>query len=342
MGWQTQFQEVFMTAATATMKSLYEHLSAVGIKKSFARQALPVWWDDAIADCASGIQQAQLYFSRAFNIEPSSLVNRKAPAYFRHAEHKHKFKLSRNVSEDQVQVSAHYATAMARLVLQTVETAYTPVPDDPNELRNRILKKHSCIDLASLLDYCTETGIPVLHIGDMPGRKMAGVAIRLGGRFAIVLSNKKHPAYLLFHLAHELGHIAKNHLPHDGFLVDQQIAENSKDDAEEKEADAYAIRLLNGAEVKYTARGRITSGKQLFNAASRTASETQVDVGHIILNYGNAQNNFAIANMALKHVVGPTDGGTVVNAALFRDLVADRLSEDQIHLLRSATGYTTS
>lgn len=322
------------------MKSLYAHLGDVGIKKSFARQALPVWWDDAIADCASGIQQAQLYFSRAFNIEPGSLLNRNEPAHFRLVEHK--FKLSRNVSEDQAEVSAHYATAMARLVLQAVRTAYTPIPEKPSELRNLVLKKNSSVNLAGLLEYCAEAGIPVLHIGDMPGRKMAGVGIRLRDRFAIVLSKKAHPAYLLFHLAHELGHIAKNHLPQDGFLADQKIGKNSKDDAEEKEADAYAIRLLNGAEVKYTARGHIASGKQLFNAASQTASEMHVDVGHIILNYGNAQNNFAIASMALKYVIGPTDGGAVVNQALFNKLANDRLSEDQLHLLHNATSFTPS
>ena len=327
-----------MTATT--MKELYNHLGAVGISRKFARNVLPSWWDDEIAKEPSGFQQAQMYLSRAFNLELNSLsVAQKSPQFF---VTEHKFKLNRNVSEGQVSASAHYATAMARLALSATKTAYTALPEDPKTLRAKILESQLCVNLGGLLTYCTGAGIPVIHIEHMPGTKMAGVAIRLEGRYAIVLSKKAHPAYLLFHLAHEIGHIAKHHLAKDGFLADQKIGEgNRDDDADEKEADAYAIRLLNGVEIKYTAEpGAIRSGKKLFEAASHKATKVNVDVGHIILNYGHAQGNFGMANMALKYVNGETEGGSVVNEALFKNLDSDLLSEDQLELLHRATGYS--
>lgn len=324
--------------ATTSMKELYTRLGTIGISQSFARYVLPSWWNDEIASEPSGLQQAQLYLSRAFNLEFNSLLSTQPPSFY---VAEHKFKLNRNVTEDQVSASAHFATAMARLALLASQSVFAAPPDDPKVLREHILQDHPCVNLDGLLKYCADAGIPVLHIEKMPGNKMAGIAIRLDGRYAIVLSKKAHPAYLLFHLAHELGHIAKGHLGQDGFLADQNIGEGNRDDADEKEADAYAIRLINGVEIKYTAaKGVIKSGKQLYLAANHKAEETRVDVGHIILNFGHVQGNFQIANMALKYVTGPLDCGTVVNAALFRHLAKDSLSEDQLELLHHATGYS--
>jgi len=321
-----------------TINELFTHLGSIGISPKFARKVLPSWWDDDIAKEPSGLQQAQIYLSRAFNLELSSLSNAHEPPRFFSAEHK--FKLHRNVSVEDVSASANYATAMARLALSATQISYTAFPEDPNVLRERILQSRACVDLAGLLKFCADSGVPVMHIENMPGTKMAGVAIRLAGRYAIVLSKKAHPAYLLFHLAHEIGHIAKQHLAGDGFLADQKIGEGNRDDADEKEADAYAIRLINGVEIKYTAApGAIRSGKKLFEAASRKAQEKHVDVGHIILSYGHGQGNFGLANMALRYLAGEVKGGAVVNQAFFNSVDRDLLSEDQMELLRHATGY---
>jgi Zn-dependent peptidase ImmA (M78 family) len=325
---------------TTPMKDLYSRLGRIGIAKHFASKTLPSWWDDEIALSPSGFQQAQLYFARTFNIELRSLASEGVPRFY---PAKHKFKLNRNVSEDEVSASANYATAIARLALLAIEQPYSPVSSDPNDLRKQILQKQPCVNLAGLLDHCASLGIPVIHIEKMPGKKMAGLAIRIDGRYAIVLSKKAHPAYLLFHLAHELGHIANGHLAQDGFLVDQKIGEGNRDDADENEADAYAIRLLNGAEIKYTAAPNlIRNGKQLYQSAESKAKATGVDVGHIILNYGHGQGNFQIAAAALKFIPGLSDGNVVVNGAFFRALNSGRLSEDQLELLQHATNYSAN
>jgi len=302
--------------------------------------ALPAWWDDEIAHTKSGLQQAQMYFARAFHIDLVSLAQASGPVQFQ--ETQRKFKLSRNVTESDVSVSAHFATAIANLALVGVGAQQSTVPKDPVELRADILQKHSCVSLSALLDWCAKANIPVLHIHKLPGKKMTGLVVREDGRFAVVLSKKGTPAHLLFHLAHELGHIANKHLQENGFVADEKIGGSDAGDADEKEADAYAIRLLNGREVSYGpgASAVIRSGVALYKAALAKATQERIDVGHIILNYGNSQQTHALANVALKSIPGESDGIKVVNTAFFQSLDTGKLSDDQFELLKTATGYS--
>ena len=167
---------------------------------------------------------------------------------------------------------------------------------------------------------------------------MTGLVVRDKGRYAIVLSKKGHPAHLLFHLTHELGHIGKGHLREDGFVADERIDSNSADQ-DEKEADRYAVCLLNGSNVRYGASdGRANlNAEQLRIASIAKGKKTQVDPGHIIANYGFNQDRFPVANLALKRLDGPSQGGAVVNEFFFSSIDRDVVSSDQLELLRAAT-----
>lgn len=325
------------TTSNNPIHSLLSRIASVGVPAVFARKALPVWWDDEVALSKSGLQQAQLYFARAFHIDLASLAQSHGPVNFQ--ETQRKFKLSRNVAESDVSVSAHFATAMGNLALAGFRADQCEVPKDPVELRTAILKTHNCVSLSALLAWCAQANIPVLHIDKLPGKKMTGLVVREHLRFAIVLSKKGTPAHLLFHLAHELGHIANGHLKGNGFVADEKICGADVGDADEKEADAYAIRLLNGREVSYRPGTVIRSGAALYKAALLKATQEKIDVGHIILNFGNSQQNHALAAVALKSTPGEADGIKLVNAAFFQALDSDKLSEDQFELLKSATSY---
>jgi len=328
------------TTSKNPIHSLLTRLGSAGVPAGFARMALPAWWDDEIAQSKSGLQQAQMYFARAFHIDLVSLAQSQGPVPFQ--ETQRKFKLSRNVVESDVSVSAHFATAMANLALVGVGAEQSEVPKDPVQLRAAILQKYDCVSLLALLAWCAESNIPVVHIHKLPGKKMTGLVVREDGRFAVVLSKKGTPAHLLFHLAHELGHIANGHLQGNGFVADEKIGGTDPGDADEKEADAYAIRLLNGREVRYKpgASSVIRSGAALYKAAQAKANQERIDVGHIILNFGNSQQNHALANMAIKSIPGEADGIKVVNSAFFKTIDSDKLSDDQLELLKTATGYS--
>ena len=322
------------------MDKLYAQLNGAGVPTGFARKVLPVWWDDAVARTPSGLQQAQMFFARAFNIDLASLSAGRAPLQFLGVERK--FKLSRNVAEKDVSVSAHFASGMAKLALHGAPMHQTEVFKDPAVLRKQILQSNDCVSLPVLLTWCAKAGIPVLHIDKLPGKKMTGLVVRDGNRYAIVLSKKVTPAHLLFHLAHEIGHIAHGHLKGDGFVADESIGGADRGDADEKEADAYAIRLLNGKDVRYGASVPMRSGAALYQAALAKSRLEKIDVGHIILNFGNAQNNHALAAMALKSIPGEADGAKLVNQAFVKFLDMESFSEDQRNLLQTATGAAFS
>lgn len=281
-----------------------------------------------------------MYLARAFNIHLDSFARSDAALRFLGVERK--FKLSKNVAEHDVSISAHFATGIAKLAFKGFKVKQTVVPTDPTALRNVLLQGRDCVNLPALLDWCAAAGIPVLHIEKLPGKKMTGLVVRDDNRFAIVLSKKGTPAHLLFHLAHELGHIGHGHLAGNGFVADQNIGGADIGDADEKEADAYAIRLLNGKEVKYTAKTVLRSGAELLKAASKKAIQEKIDVGHIILNYGNSQNAHALATAALKCIPGESDGSKVVNKAFFKAIDTNSLSDDQLNLLKTAVGYSPS
>lgn len=325
-------------ATTQTLAQTFSRLNDIGISKAFAKKMLPSWWDDKIALTASGLQQAQLYFSRAFNLDLMSW--KVADQRLKHLDVQRKFKLNKNTVELDVALSANYLNAIAKLVLQNQSPHQATVPSSALELREKILKTSACVSLDSLLTWCQSAGIPVMSIEQLPGKKMTAMVTRFDNRYAIILSKKGHAAHLLFHLAHELGHIAHQHLQADGFVADSKIESNNALDADEKEADAFAIRLLNGGDVRYRANSYLKSGKALYEAAHIKGSQDQIDVGHIVLNYAFAQKDFGKGNIALTYLSSGADGGALVNKAFFASLDRERFSSEQIELLETATTYS--
>jgi hypothetical protein len=317
---------------------LYERLGQVGISSQFARRALPSWWDDSIASVPSGVQQAALLFSRAFNIDVGSLAEDRVR--FRAVEHK--FKLNKDVSPQEVSASAHFATAIARLVLSASPAHSEPMPIDAGAIRADILGRFDSVGLDGLLDFCRRFSVPVIHIKSFPGKKMTGLAIRIADRYAVILGHSKHPAYMLFNLAHELGHIVSGHLQRDGFVADEKIGRTETGDADEKQANAFASVLLNGKALQYkSATGRFLTASTLKDAALKKSREIKVDAGHIVLNYahsaGGSGASYATANAALKLLPIESRGEVIVDRSLTTSIDWDLLSEDQMELIQVAT-----
>ena len=145
-------------ATVNPIQNLFARLSQVGIAASFARKTLPSWWSDDIATIPSGLQQAQMYLARAFNISLASLADPKAPVTFLQTERK--FKLNEQVDPDDVFVSAHYATALAKMALKGFKPSQDRVPKDAAVLRDHILQLADCVSLMSLLAACKPATSP--------------------------------------------------------------------------------------------------------------------------------------------------------------------------------------
>jgi Zn-dependent peptidase ImmA (M78 family) len=319
---------------TNPMDSLYMRLNKRGVSKVFVRRLLPTWWDDALANTPSALLQAQLIISSGMNFDLSSVRDSSADIQFKAAHRK--FKYNKAVDSESIQLSAEYATGMAKLAVQAVKARYTAPLPDALSIRNGLLETHECVDLPALLDLCNKLGIPVLHITNLPGKKMDAVAIRQNGRSVIVLCKSASASYLLFHLAHEIGHIALGHLgTTDAALIDAKINSDGED-PDEKAADKFAVQLLNGRDARYSSKNKLMNASSLALNAVEYGKKNKIDAGHIILNYSYVIKKFALANTALKFLPSSQTDSSVVNKNLLDQLDIEALSDDQSSLLIKA------
>jgi hypothetical protein len=170
---------------------------------------------------------------------------------------------------------------------------------------------------------------------------MDGLASVRGGHSAIVLcKNARHSAWLLFILAHELGHIVRGHINSDGVLVDEQV-ERSSTDAEEKAANAFALELLTGdSESQVFPVGAKVSARALARAASQAGVYEHIDPGHLVLNCAHQMGSdfFAVANAALNLLELHADAVGLVRSKMLAHLDKSLLSEDTYEFILRATG----
>ncbi|HBA67168.1 MAG TPA: hypothetical protein DCZ48_13510 [Methylococcaceae bacterium] len=328
-----------MTAANTPMKRLYSKLQTVGYNPKYIRSLLPEWWDEEIADTPAGLQQASLILGQRFGVRAESLWTESTTPVLRLPLGIH-FKHRDNVDAGDLRIACALAQSLARIVLKAFPE--TPLPHfylDAGELRKQLLEGKKWISFQDLLAYCLSLGIPVIYLQHLPNRakKMEGLAFEQNGRPVIVLTRKNAHGYMLFDLAHELGHISLGHVSAEHSVIDQKIDVEAGED-DERAANRFALELLTGnPECKIVpVGGRWLKGCQLAHAAMICAERNQVDPLHIVLNYGHTTKQWGPANMAIKEIAGndPSDQETL-RETLLQSLDFDVLSEDDYMLLQT-------
>jgi len=117
------------------------------------------------------------------------------------------------------------------------------IPDDPQTLRTLVADDRAEITLEALVRWCWQTTIVVVPM-EAKGGFSAGAWV-IGDQPVVVLKETPdYMAYWLFALAHELGHLALEHVT-DGGLVDVgRAAWEGQSDDQEKAANRYALDFL--------------------------------------------------------------------------------------------------
>lgn len=327
------------------MKALYNRLSEVGLSRRFVREtALPSWWEDEIAANAAGYAQGLLLLSRHLGLELSTLQEESLPLKLRDFG-VCKYKKRDDVSEDELALARVMATRAAQLAAEATSEAPSPACTDAAEVRQQILDAEApWVGLAQLIDYCWSVGIPVLHLDHFPknARRPDGFAARVHGRAVIVLCRReKRTAWLLFILAHELGHISLGHIPEDGVLLDDHVEASSRD-AEEQEANVFAISLLTGrVDKRYVAADRWPNANELASAARKIGQQQMVDPGHVALNYAHSMGGgfFPVGRAALNLLEPNANAIAIVREKMAERLDWSKLPEDSSEFLSRVTQH---
>lgn len=327
------------------MTRLYGRLSRAGLTRQYIRSTvLPSWWDDEIALNPAGYAQGILLLSRHLGLDLSSLQDEASPVRLREFG-PCKYKKREDVSEDELALCRMMAIRAAQLAAAAMEQPPRPIPGNPAETRQAILDAGArWVGLPQLLDYCWSIGVPVLHLDHFPknARRPDGFAARVNGRPVIIVCvRKKQPAWQLFILAHELGHIARGHIVGDGTLLDDRVDQESAD-AEEMEANTFALELLTGSPARrFRASGRWPNAGELAEEARQIGRLQMIDPGHVILNYAHTMGPdfFAVANAALARLQPHADAIKIIRAALADRLDWSRLPEDSSEFLMRVTRH---
>jgi IrrE N-terminal-like domain len=327
-----------MTTSNVHMKTLYNKLKEVGYNQKYIHSVLPDWWDDEIAETPAGFQQASLILGQRFGVRAESLWTTNARPELKLPQGI-QFKRRDNVVTIDLTIACAVAYTLARIVSKAFPSkSLSSHYSDAGELRKQLLRDQNKITFECILKYCLEIGIPVIHLHHLPSRakKMEGMTFEYDTQPIIILTRNRPHGYMLFDLAHELGHISLDHVSAENTIIDQKIDPDS-DDAKEREANRFALELLTGhPECKIVPTGKNLNANELANASIRFGEQYSIDPLHIALNYGHSRKHWPVANAALKIIAGEAiSDQKLLSETLLEYLDLNKLSEDDNVLLQA-------
>ncbi len=337
-----------MPQPSTPMTHLYSRLSEIGYPKKYVRDVvLPSWWDDQAAEAPAGFTEALLIIARRLGLDYASLRSGEG-AVLHAARPLVKFKTAtRGTSPEECSATAALAIQAARFAALGAPAPSMAPLKNAAEIREYIKNDRPCVDLEGLLDYCWSAGIVVMHISRLPpkAKKLHGLAVNANGRHvAVVFDGRSASAYLLFVLAHELGHINLGHVGDGSALVDNVISATGLDDTsgddEEVDANRFALELITGQpDYRVRAADRWPNAATLASEAQRIGREKGIDPGHIVLNYAHTMGSgfFAVANAALKHLDPASDAIGLVRRKFAEQLDWSELPSDAAEFVAHVT-----
>ncbi len=327
------------------IKNIYRSLQNYGIDRKFIQDIiLPAWWEDEIANSKTGYFQTASLISKNLGIDISELINTTNSVALKHPA-QIKFKSPRNVTINATDI---WPNSLAVKISETIDQLYSvPLLNLTNnalEIRNSIIEHYGKIDLNNILEYLWSSGIPVLHVPVFPKEvnKMDGMAVNLNGRPIIILSkNRRHDAWLLFILAHELGHIVNGHLTNSAQII-YDVNLETEEDTEENIANEFASELLNGTKSPSYFSSNIiyNSPYDLINFIRPLSKQLSIDPGIIALNYAYKTKNYALAEQALNNLSPKADAVKLIQMKMRAKLNLEKLSEENFEYFIKLTSLS--
>jgi Zn-dependent peptidase ImmA (M78 family) len=315
---------------------IVEKLLGAGFSQDLVDASLPDWWNHEEQSSTSARTLVSLLLARRLSLDPATLLDDNLPLGFLHTGPT-KFKHMRLAPGDRREALVAFSQGVSRILLSAVEQRGShAIPTNAAEFREQLLAPgRPYVSFGDVLAACWAVGVPVLHLRVFPARAkgVTAIAVRLGERHAILVARETGAeAQYMFHVAHELGHIALGHLNNIAAIVDadphdpQNKLDELIDDEEERAADEYAQALLTGAGnfsvVRNTFKGStLGSPSELAKLALNTGNSLQVDPGHIVMCFGYSTGDWGLAMSAIKLLPAQKERpATLVNRVLWGQL----------------------
>jgi len=323
------------------INNVYTLLKSKGIDKKFVREVLlPSWWDESILSSKAGLLQTLSLISKNLGTDLSDLVSNKKNIQLS-SNFNIKFKQNKsykNLTTDFFPQAL--SSRLYNLVNKTYKKEFNLNLSSVQELREVFLTGYNEINLFNILEYLWNVGIPVIFISEYPKNinKLDGMVFKFDNRPIILISSKrKHDAWLIFILAHELGHIFLNHLSDtENIIFDQNL--EITDNNEEAEANDFAINFLIEGRDNIPDLYNIDNTYKLINRLRPISQKLKIDSGVLSLIYAYSNNNFLSASKVLNSMYPEANASKKVVEIMKRMLTLDNLSEEDLDYFEKITG----
>ncbi|KKL72795.1 hypothetical protein LCGC14_2081340 [marine sediment metagenome] len=288
------------------MADIYERLKSIGFNRNFVLDAiLPEWWEDDMAMVPANRAMAEVAIARHLSLKVADL--RKGSRKLRPLSvHNVRLKHRKGIEREDVLPTMVIHRRVARLAsTRLVNVPEYAGPVTAKQARSEILRTCPCVDLSSLLAFCWNRGVSVIHAHHVPASRkgLEGMALFVERRPIVVVGSKRDsPPWLVFTLAHELAHILKGHVGVGGKPLADSRIELGDNDHDEKEANEYACELLTGQKQLAFQPEYGLTGAKLADAARAYGREHGISPGVVALIYGWSAARWGPAQLALQRL----------------------------------------
>jgi hypothetical protein len=323
------------------ISTLYARLNQMGLSKNFVREnGLPEWWTEECETLPDATITAAAYISRRFNLEFQSLITPESQPTFQQFTKTCYKKVDHHVLPE-ISIASHLGRRVAELVVKTYTKEYQPIAGiTAYQIREEIINLGKVVNLETLLNFCGKYGIPVFHFARFPKtvKKFYGMVTDCISKPVVVIGLQDlSPSRLAFILAHELGHIALNHLKAGETINDEEIKLDDVQNNDECAANEFAIELLLGKSDQVYYFPQSMKAESLALSAREKAKRDHNDPGAIAWNYGwYKKNRFGVARKAVNLIEKNENAPKMINQQLSQLLDWDCLSEDNQEYLALA------
>lgn len=318
-----------------------KRLINAGLSSTAIDAAWPEWWSEAADSSTSAQAELRFTIARKLGLDPRSLISDEAPRFMWSDDTKYK---NFSGTQNEQQAISSFGVALGKLLIRNTGVDY-PIADlSADYLRATLLGGSPFIDLHTLISLLWAIGIPVIHlrIYPLPAKRMCAMAVKANNRYAILLAkDSDYPASTIFHLAHEIGHIALGHLNESEALIDMDDPiEHKEKDEEEAAADRYALSLLTGSpDFGVINEGAGRSSRELAEFAMGISTKRGIEPGTFALCYGFTSGDWPVAIGALKHIyTGQHPVWQTVNKAALSQIIWENLDDESGSYLYAVTG----